>query len=70
MAPNWYLVTPIAWHDPKQHGTLCYCGRKAKVHISYGTGCANVCGIHARTISRRKGGFVKIDKSPQPPGEE
>jgi hypothetical protein len=39
--------------DP-QHGPTCYCGRPATRHIYYGTGCGNVCGIHARKILRRK----------------
>lgn len=39
--------------DP-QHGATCYCGRPATRHVYYGTGCGNVCGIHARAILRRK----------------
>jgi len=40
--------------DDGQHGGRCYCGRPATRHVYYGTGCGNVCGIHARTILRRK----------------
>jgi hypothetical protein len=47
-------------HSPDCHKKTCYCGRKATRHVSYGTGCANTCGIHARVISNRKGGFVTI----------
>lgn len=40
--------------DDPQHGDRCYCGRPATRHIYYGTGCGNVCGIHARTILKGK----------------
>jgi hypothetical protein len=44
-----------------QHGERCYCGKPATRHVYYGTGCGNVCGIHARVILRRK------RMAPEPP---
>jgi hypothetical protein len=44
-----------------EHGDTCYCGRPATRHVYYGTGCGNVCGIHARKILRIK------HKKPEPP---
>jgi len=32
------------------------CNRPAKFHVHYGTGCAQMCGIHARQISRKRRG--------------
>ena len=48
------------YHSPDQHKATCYCGRLAKKHIAYGTGCGNVCGIHARKIARIKGNACKV----------
>lgn len=42
-------------HRPDDHTDRCYCGRRATVHVAYGSGCGNVCGIHANVIERRKG---------------
>lgn len=36
------------------HGDHCYCGRKARWHVSYGSGCGNVCGTHKNAILRIK----------------
>ena len=36
------------------HGANCFCGRPARWHVSYGSGCGNVCGIHKRSCERVK----------------
>jgi hypothetical protein len=41
-------------NDPT-HGAICHCGRPAKWHIMYGSGCGHVCGVHKRSIERIKG---------------
>ena len=38
------------------HGVTCYCGRPARWHVMYGSGCGHVCGIHRRVIERRRAG--------------
>jgi hypothetical protein len=40
--------------DDGQHGDRCHCGRPATRHVYFGTGCGNVCGIHARGVLRIK----------------
>ncbi len=39
----------------QDHGDKCYCGRPAKWHINYGSGCGHVCGIHKNVIGRLRG---------------
>lgn len=46
-------------HRPEDHTGKCHCGRTATVHVSYGSGCGNVCGIHLRVIERRKGSVTR-----------
>jgi hypothetical protein len=41
--------------EDDQHGERCYCGRRATVHIHYGSGCGHVCGVHKRSIEKVKG---------------
>lgn len=38
------------------HGDRCHCGRPAKYHINYASGCGHVCGIHKQTILRKRPG--------------
>lgn len=38
-------------HD---HGARCFCGRPAKWHVNYGSGCGHVCNRDLQTIARRK----------------
>jgi len=40
------------------HTGRCYCGRPARWHVMYGSGCGNVCGEHKRRITRAKNGHV------------
>lgn len=41
-------------HKPSTHGADCFCGRRARWHVScWAFGCANLCGIHARAAQRR-----------------
>jgi len=43
------------WHpDDAQHKAHCYCGALATHHVSYGTGCGNVCEKHGKAILGRK----------------
>lgn len=56
-AGSWGDTTPVNNHDD-----VCYCGRPAKWHIVFGTGCGNVCGIHRRVIERRKGRFARVER--------
>jgi hypothetical protein len=62
-------MTQFSYHGPDGHKTRCYCGRKATRHVSYGSGCGNVCGIHARVIARRKRGMFHDDGPPLEPTE-
>lgn len=39
-----------------QHGTKCHCGRPAKYHVNYQTGCGHVCGIHKNKLVRLRPG--------------
>lgn len=57
------------YHGTDSHKDTCYCGRKAVKHVSYGSGCGNVCGIHARVIARRKGPLFHDDGKPIPATE-
>lgn len=41
-------------HRPEDHRAACYCGKKATVHVAYGSGCGNVCDEHAASIKRVK----------------
>ena len=41
--------------SPEGHTDTCFCLRPARRHISYGSGCGNVCGRHANGARRRKG---------------
>ncbi len=51
-------------HSSTSHGDHCYCGRPARWHITYGSGCGNVCGIHRRVIERRKAGVTSTPLHP------
>lgn len=42
------------------HPAECYCGKPATCHVSYGSGCGNVCAKHARSIAKIKGGAATI----------
>jgi hypothetical protein len=47
------------------HPSDCYCGRRARWHVMYGSGCGNVCGTHMRSILAAKGGaavVIPLDK--------
>lgn len=51
-------------HHPDRHGETCWCGRRARWHVDCAIhGCANLCGIHARTI-QRKSMFSAVFGSP------
>lgn len=41
-------------HSSTHHAELCFCRERATVHISYGSGCGTVCGIHAEAIKKVK----------------
>jgi hypothetical protein len=33
------------------HGGRCHCGRWARWHVMYGSGCGHVCGYHKRRLA-------------------
>jgi len=41
---------------PEEHSSTCYCGRPATVHVAFGSGCGNVCALHAASIAELKPG--------------
>lgn len=51
-------------HRPEDHRATCYCGRPARHHVSYGSGCGNVCGIHMQVCRRRKGPLCVVTGAP------
>jgi len=40
------------------------CNRPAKFHVHFGTGCAHMCGIHARKQSINRAGTVLTPLAP------
>ena len=36
-----------------EHGTLCHCGKVAKWHVMYGSGCGHVCTAHKNSITKK-----------------
>ncbi len=54
---------PVRWQR-RTDGKLIYstCGNKAKYHINYGTGCANVCGIHKNKMERRRAKVTTLNQ--------
>jgi hypothetical protein len=51
-------------HRPQDHMATCHCGRTARYHVSYGSGCGNVCGTHKLTIQRRTGRAFTVTGPP------
>jgi hypothetical protein len=51
-------MTQFSYHGAGSHEDTCYCGRKATRHVSYGSGCGNVCGIHAKRDQAAQEGRV------------
>jgi hypothetical protein len=51
-------------HDRDGHGRACHCGQPATRHVSYGSGCGNVCNAHAAAIRLVKRATFRDDGPP------
>ena len=38
------------------HGPRCWCGKRARWHVMYGSGCGHVCGEHKRQMTATRRG--------------